>query len=680
MSGSRVFWRMIKPDLGQELHLILEVEGRTEEETKYLSGELWSLAAGYLSEVSLNEAEVRFLNPELICERILKRFNEYLVSWAEKNSLQDWHLLSIFLGVMNPNAFYFAKIGEVRALMLRNKKIIGVDENLNVPRSPSFSPPFPEIAGGKIQGGDRILLASSEFLRVIAIERIPSLLDLQTFEVALSNIQRSLQGSIDQSKGLAFILGEVTLKEETAEYFSEEETNNGFSFSRVKNISFWEFNPLKETIVPSVEKQEGFMPVKETAEAFKEKVASPILKLPMRFLGYLSSFFEKLSLARRIILSAVFLILVFLAGYWHYSLSQKSADSERLNRVFADKSYDYEKIFAAVDRLKGESESALIYKDEEKAKKSLFEATELLAKITDSGDYGIKALKIKKEIEEKMSSLEKDDIFVETTVLWQASAGENLKGLALSGTESLLALTENKLYQISKKEKTEGGKIEGDFALGGTPGFLLRAKIDTLLFSGEERNFWIFDPAKKQLSSKKDVKEESFKRSLPAGSFEDYLYFWNSENRQIKQYTYQNGEAIFYRDWVKEDLAPILGDSKVVDLAVDGNIFLISDKGKIWRLSGGKKTDWNSETPARPLISENLRMYTEGTFSYLYVLDASKQRIAVFEKETGKLKGQIKNTELAGALDFKVDESKKEIYFNKLTEVRKIVFELKKEE
>lgn len=680
-SKSAFFWRMTKSESGQEIHIFLSVEARSREETEMLSGELWALATSYLSEISLNlgGGDGRIINPEVICEGMLKNFNDYLAAWAEKSGLDDWNRMAIFLGVMNPIAFYFAKIGEGGAVLFRNKNLIPIDENLKTPRSPEFSPPFPEIAGGKLQSGDRVIIGSIGFFKFLSQGEVVSLIDSQPFEVATRNLER-VSESVNENSSAGFIMSEISFREENENYFFAKTDSPGFNFSQVGAISFWEFNSLKEGLTSNGEKKSGVIPVKETIGALREKVTSPLLESILSAPKTIFSKFNTLSPTRRIILAAVFVILLFLGGYWNYSFSKRNQATADKDKLFEDKMYDYDKIFVAVDKLEDEAESALIYKDEEKAKKSLFEATEMLAKITSSGDYGIRAMKMKKEIEEKMASMEKNDIFVNSETLWTSPEGKEIRDFVLANGESALALVEGSIYSFSRRDGKNEEKIASSDDFKAEKSFFLKSKLETLFLSAGEKDFWSVDSAKNKLSAKKTVKQDDFQRSKPADAFDNYVYFWNQASKQFKQYNFQNGELVFYRDWLKESPNYFEEEGYPIDMAVDGNIFAISAKGQIWRFSGGKKIDWKVETPVRPLVSEKLKIATSDDSLYVYVLDSSKQRIAVFAKETGKLRGQIKNVDLGEAIAFRVDESKKEIYFNKPKEIRKIVFELPKEE
>lgn len=680
-SKSAFFWRMTKSEGGQELHIFLSAEARNREETEILSGELWSLATSYLSETSLgfSGGDGRIINPEVVCEGMLKNFNDYLAAWAEKSGLDDWNKMAIFLGVMNPVAFYFAKIGEGGAVLFRNKNLIQIDENLKIPRSPEFSPPFPEIAGGKIQTGDRVIIGSVGFFRSVSQGEIASLIDSQPFEVATRNLER-ISESVSDGLSAGFIMGEISFMEENGNYFFPKTNSPGFNFSQVGAISFWEFNSLQKETDLNRERKSSVIPVKETIGALKEKITSPFFESILSAPNTIVSKFKNVSSVRKIILGAVFLILLFLGGYWNYSFSKKNQSAAERDKLFEDKGYDYDKIFVAVDKLEDEAESALIYKDEEKAKKSLFEATEMLAKITSSGDYGIRAMKIKKEIEEKMASMEKNDIFVNSETLWVSPEGKEIRDFVLANGENTFALVEGGIYSFSRKDGKNEEKIASSDDFKSENSFFLKSKLETLFFSAGEKDFWSVDSAKNKLSAKKTIKQEDFRRLKPADAFDSYVYFWDQASKQFKQYNFQNGELVFYRDWLKESPNYFENEGYPVDIAVDGSIFAISAKGKIWRFSVGKKIDWSVETPVRPLVSEKLKIVTADDALYVYVLDSSKQRIVIFEKESGKLKGQIKNIDLGEAIAFRVDESKKEIYFNKPKEIRKIVFDLPKEE
>jgi hypothetical protein len=325
---------------------------------------------------------------------------------------------------------------------------------------------------------------------------------------------------------------------------------------------------------------------------------------------------------------------------------------------------DYRGTYEQAEKLKGEAESALIYQDEEKARKSLGQAISLLDQVAASGDWGIKALKLKKEIEEQLATLEKAKIVSNVEKIWTIPQEK--------GALAKIALNKNLVFLLSDKWAGEIDLTKSDFpaidyygtiVLNNQKIWLFPLVSQGIIITPQDKSYYRLDFGNRQISEKNNL-ENNFSDSYTCGSsFENNLYFFDPGSVNIKQFALEENKLIFKRDWLKPEIKADLEKDPLISMAVDGSIFAVTQSGKILRFSGGKKSTWQAEDLTAPPSGGNIVVHTKPNQANLYVLDPTQKRIAIYEKEGGKIKSQIQNLLFAQTRDFQVDEVKKEIYF-----------------
>ncbi len=135
------------------------------------------------------------------------------------------------------------------------------------------------------------------------------------------------------------------------------------------------------------------------------------------------------------------------------------------------------------------------------------------------------------------------------------------------------------------------------------------------------------------------------------------IYLVDRSNNQILRYSGSGKTFGDKTDW----LAPgIEADfSKVIDMTIDGSIWLLSSTGKVTKFVNG-----NPVSIALDGISEKLEnptaIYTNENLKYVYILEREKGRIVVLEKN-GDYKIQYISDEIKNATDLMADEENKKI-------------------
>jgi len=647
-----IFWKRIKKNADQELHLALLVEGRTDQETLQLGRELWDMLSAYENELVINKNGLA--NPEFVCESLLKVANDYLTNFSHRTQVNNWSDLGIVILVASSAALYFARIGRPRLILFRDNQIILADENLTHPRSPQFSPPFAELAGGAINLGDRLLLISGTITEAFSWEEVYSLAAHPHTSQAYLNVVRSLE-VISPSINSAFLFGDVVAENIGDEVFANR-SNVRLRENRVGDLYFQEFNPTFRE--PAVATATSFVPWQEILAVSGQKIFS-VFKLIGRIIGFplkpLGRRIGALSPTRKVILGILVIILLALGTLIFRSVSRPTAKNTA-------PAVDFQTLYDQANRLKDEASDALIYQDEEKARKNLAQADSLLEQASQSGDLGIKALKLKKEVDDQLATLDKAQASQSSSIWTTSDDQEVIKGIGFQNNGNILLITNKKGWDIKPADsKPEAQSFSDGQNIG--EGLLATTNTDRLFLSSEDKLFYVINAATKNISAKKDLPAEVKPNAASAATYGSSVYFFDPDESQIKQFNYQNGELVFKSNWLKQDLKGDFRDNPAVSMSIDGSVFLVTQKGDLWRLSGGKKSAWNVEKPGAAFQGDKLVIQANPDNNNLYLLDPDNKRIVIFEKETGKLKGQVQNDALAKAVGFQVSEKNKVIYF-----------------
>lgn len=651
-----LFWKKIKKKQEKELHLIMLFEGRTAKEGHDLGKELWEIISAYENELTLNQNGLT--NPEYVCEAILKISNDFLVKWSHGIQISNWSELGVIIAVANSSAVYFTRIGKPRIMLFRNNQIILADENLTQPRSPQFFPPFSELAGGALMPNDRILVLSGDFTESFSLEEISSLIASPEISQVYYNVVRSLE-VLSQPKNTAFLLGDLVPfnKDDNSvlSIISEKLKEN-----RIGELYFQEFNPASSLAGPVHSVSSSFVPWKEIAGALGSKLkgtTSVILKIISLPLKPLLKKFNTLSFARKTTLvSSLVLFIALIVILARSMISQPSQP--------AGPQVDYKALYDRATQLKEDAQSALIYQDEEKARKNLGEADGLLEQAALSSEWGIKALKLRQEVDDQLAALDKAQTSQAIKIWTNPEADNPIKKISLENNKDVLILASKNTWTINPSaENSDAQKISGNLSLSQSKGWLVASKNEFLYASPQDRSFYAISPASKNISEKKDMPQEVKASSSAMASYDAFVYFFDPEEVQIKQFVYGENGMVFKSNWLKQDLKSDLKDDPIVSMAIEGSIFSVTRNGNFYRFSGGKKVAWDAEKPGTVIKGDNLAIFTRPEDSNVYLLDPSNKRIVILEKETGKLKGQIQNSSLAQALDFQVNEKGKTAYF-----------------
>jgi hypothetical protein len=178
-----------------------------------------------------------------------------------------------------------------------------------------------------------------------------------------------------------------------------------------------------------------------------------------------------------------------------------------------------------------------------------------------------------------------------------------------------------------------------------------------------------YDLEAKQWTSQRVSDAATWGELRAIAGFGGNVYLLDSRNSQIHKYTpTETGYTEQAVPYFPETSQPRL--SRAVDMAIDGDVWILNDNGTVQRFRGGAPVDFSLESLTTPL-KDPVAIYTRAEVDSLYVADAGNQRVVEFDKN-GKFVRQFKPYSEKGDVfrelqDFTVNETKRKMYFTNTT-------------
>lgn len=360
--------------------------------------------------------------------------------------------------------------------------------------------------------------------------------------------------------------------------------------------------------------------------------------------------FRSLSLVTKLLLGAsLALILVFIGSIFVVRYEKSKA--------LAVKKYQ-DNIQLVKDNIDA-AESALIYKDEASAEKSISAARTGIATLPcKTSEEQTNCQSLNDRLSQTLAKLNKITAVASQKLISWETGGASLTGLvrlknkfiAFSGSSPSLFI-----YDLLTKQ----GSISATNYQ--TTGFTSAAVP-------KENNYVALVPTDKQSVAEVNPDDLSVKKvdlTLPSDTtrldsiviYNGRLYGLDSSSKQIYRYDpIKTGFAIG-RPWLKNGGSLLEGTS---DLTIDGDIFALKTSGGIIKLTAGSEATFD-EQKIDPPLGRNAKIFTYTDAIYLYILDQENKRLIIYDK-TGLLKAQIPLTDFTKPADIFVDETNKIAY------------------
>lgn len=345
-------------------------------------------------------------------------------------------------------------------------------------------------------------------------------------------------------------------------------------------------------------------------------------------------------------IAAIVFAVIFLGSVFYLQAEKRHAESNRI----------YQEGLQLIKNRTDAAESALIYGDENSAKQQTAEARNLLASFSCKPADKISCDEIANRLSTLSQKLSRLNSAPLTLIVDWASLGFGSVEKFIRIESKLIGFAANTsslaVYDLLTKENKVIIPSENSLT-GFIAGTVPKENDYAALIASDKKSIAIFDP--KTNSVKKG--EISYTTQTPeiktAVIYNRRLYSLDASTNQI--YRHDNVKSGFGqgKDWLKNNSLNLRDG---VDMAIDGDLFVLKSDGQIYKFTQGAEQPLNLEIVEPPLNSGG-EIWTYTDLKYLYILEKNNKRLIIYEK-TGKLSRQITAVEFAGPTAFTVDEQK----------------------
>ena len=356
-----------------------------------------------------------------------------------------------------------------------------------------------------------------------------------------------------------------------------------------------------------------------------------------------------LPLITKLLLVVSVILAVIFAGSLEYL---------NINRKKEDALKTYNQTVQNITAKKDAAESAVIYNDTAIAFKQVDEAKQLLKDLPCRTDAEKTVCQnFQNQLEGILTKIRRVTI-VKPALL--ADWSENAPGMTrlFAVGKKIFGFAANSTTLVSydlltKESKTLSANLS-------VPGFTTAAvpkENDYVLFEYGNNEVAQFNPGDNSWK-KIDIGYPNQNASIAALTiYNRRLYTLDSQSGQIYKHDVIKTGFAQGKEWLKNADA---GLKNGIDLAIDGDLFILGNDGKISKFTSGAPQPFSVQGLDPALTSAN-EIWTYTDLDYIYILDSSNKRLLVLDK-IGQLKSQITAEEFSNPTGMAVDEQKSTAY------------------
>ncbi len=638
--------------------------------------------------------------PEEPLEKTLEKVNEEWQENLTKNSeileeidfkriLQTLHLV---VGAVKENNISFSRLGIAHALLIRENKIVDIFSSSEENNKINIFKPFSNIVSGKLKNNEIIFFCFDNFLDYFSLEKIKRILQEYQPDKAASYLQSLIQ-PIESSRSFSAIILKITPQKKTIPKtihlpVQAEDSLSQLILKQKETEKFIHPSPIPSFRFPFKKIVNQIKSLKEKKES--KKIKKEIKKVKSQLLSLINSIKRKkitsfigeqvISLNNKIV-SRFPRIKKINIKLPQWKIKAKLVKIPRHNRTYfvgavtiaiililgisisllyqshQKKIRYYHQVINEIKEKQTLISSALIYRNEKKAKALLSEVNKLLQEIPSNKSRWQSIYEELSEKNEQQLNQVRHLVKLENPFL--------LVNLETKETNfqpnHLLVFKDNlyfwqgyNLYQINLRDK----KIKKIAHSPSDQGNLKLADVfdeNSLIFFTDKQNFLKYDLKEKSFSPLNVETKHHLGEVKDIEIYANRLYLLDKTNNQIYKYLQLKNGLGKETTWLKDKI----NLQETVNLAIDSNIWLAKSNGEIVKLYLGKKQNWQAKIDP-PLNSIN-KIYTKLDYNYLYIIDAKSKRVIILDKN-GKLYQQFESDKFDDLKDIIVDEPAGKIY------------------
>lgn len=680
----------------------------------------------YQNEKLILRERVKTVKIEHIFESALAKTNKNLAEFLRSEKIKlNPKLINATLGVIYENNLYFANIGKNKAFLIYSHgeeiKKYGIADVIKQSEEPgqkmlaNSNKLFSSVISGNIPKNGYFIFTNEALPEYISGKQMTEIVTTLPPAGAAEQIKNSLSKInhyvsffgiiIKNTAGAAEIrkcLSSAAEKPSTPESISnlnnmEEKTEELLTPKGLINYKKW-FEILRAINLRAIlPKNSGKQLAANTLKDkifFKKKTALPRAKkiavAVKNFVTYLINLTiyafklitdkEKLLAAAAKIKSIPALINKKIRGLsrWFKNLNKKNRIllivaigsilllaqnllvlSIRNNKIEEEKAYT--DLAKPIEQKENQVAASLLYGNEDNAKKLLNEIKDLIAKLPrETGDQAKQYEIFEKKLNEQ---LDKVGHVVKIENPKELAVFSNLNPNA--DPTNLILSPDGKIYSGDSGQKTIYSLDLSNNLITAIAGLDPDIKLLKYPAASKSGNIYYFNGGSViQLNAKTEaikslpVNIPDNPRNIAAtAEYNNKLYLLDKQKNQIYRFNKRGSGFTAGAEWMKEKA----DFSNAVSMSIDGRIYVLLSDGRLLKYLRGKKEDFTLDA-VEPAIEQAAKVVVSKKLEYIYILEPSKQRLIVFNKN-GDFLMQYQSDKFTDLKDFAVDESAKKIYF-----------------
>lgn len=521
-------------------------------------------------------------------EDALKEVNAAINAFKQETVSHFIGNLHVVIGTVAGNELHLSQTGDAEAYLIRKRYCSIISEGLS-DHSSKKEETFSNIASGTIEAGDFILFSTTRLLRYISKSDFIQTLKSQDLVGSLSDLKDALSPEILSKIGIIGMvfhegLSELSDNERKGvrEYLEEEKPERA-RHARIK----------------------------------PKKLGSMLNSFGDKAVHYLNNILKGMTskqMTKDKILAALIIVIILLtAVIWYVKNSGATQrEIEQLDEVLVQVQ---EEINTA--SLRGIS-------NKDAAASILADAQQKAVEVLNSGYHRSKANELLGLIQEERTKLDNVTYVSDPRVVADLTTKrENVSALGLIPyKDHVYAFEYNALYEILLDQVEDPITIDdNETVIAGA----YDDDNDSLLFVTQSNKIIDYSNGQFQFM---DTDDGAFHTATAIDVYNGRMYLLDPETKQIWKYSRNRESYGNAEEYISEgDLAD------VVDLAIDGYIYILQSNGEIAKFDRGSQVEFTvQKAPLEPIDSAT-KIYTELDLDKIFVLEPSKSRVVVLDKD-----------------------------------------------
>lgn len=585
-------------------------------------------------------------------ESAVSQINEELGKLAAMGQTYWINKFNCILGVKNNAEFTVASCGKTSAYLLRGGEFTDIS-TANSESHPLKT--FDSFATGKIRLGDVLLLSNVQLLNFLSMDRLREILKGANFLAAAQTIIELLKELAGPAVAFGTILnlqvpeGAAAGEGVDLENYIVESSSFKPTLNKVKNWVMALFglgaNARRQpkADLPKISVSERFAKLKGGAGKMLRGAKDGI----SGFSGSLSSAgraispsqIKHFSPVKRVLFGAI--IILIIAAVLNISLTIRNKNIKAKSAAVAMK-------LKTAESDLNTAQSALLYKDEQKARDNLQKAQNDMPSSQEvPKDQEAQYRKLLAQFEDFKKQIEHNE---DAQIKELANLAESPKLISLPGYLAVQSGQSIISYDTSTG-KVEDGKLKFSGQILAAYGF---KPGQAAVYNGEALSVWSYLDASQGQPLISSVPPKERFVGLSYYPTNNRIYLIDKEKKQAISF-------LINKDKLQNPVTSFTDNSlsQAIDIAIDGNVYVLTSSG-IQKFTAGKPAAFTMPFTFEP-FSGNGRLYTQVNWQYLYLLDMGKNRILIIDKK-GNLVKTLTSAQFTNLKDFAVDETQRIIY------------------